>query len=198
MLVNSRNPLIRRNKDQKSGRRFCDRLGKARTIAELTKERLRRASRQAQRRSIPDWRGRHWLSRVQARHLNIAPGTKPEDLEATLFDHQDHLLEGRSEADVLYELLLKLGLDLCVPDRKQRSIEQGRHRRRRWCVGLPAENINAAEVKAWPIASPPGTKQLAPIRLPPACSRQPLPSDVAKTNMAAILQQHGIATVRSL
>ncbi|HFQ9655715.1 TPA: hypothetical protein ACHTMS_006710, partial [Pseudomonas aeruginosa] len=50
------------------------------------------------------------------------PADIEDEEEATLFDHQDHLLEGRSEADVLYELLLKLGLDLCVPIEK-RGIE---------------------------------------------------------------------------
>ncbi|MGL5934320.1 MAG: hypothetical protein ACRCZI_01705, partial [Cetobacterium sp.] len=38
-----------------------------------------------------------------------------ENLAQSLFDHQEHLVAGRSEHDVLYELLLKLGLDLCVP-----------------------------------------------------------------------------------
>ena len=37
------------------------------------------------------------------------------DLEQTLLDHTEHLVEGRSEEDVLYELLLKRGVDLTVP-----------------------------------------------------------------------------------
>jgi len=37
------------------------------------------------------------------------------DLEQTLLDHMEHLVEGRSEEDVLYELLLKRGVDLTVP-----------------------------------------------------------------------------------
>ncbi len=32
----------------------------------------------------------------------------------------DHLKTDRTEADILYELLLKLGLDLCVPIEKKR------------------------------------------------------------------------------
>ena len=38
-----------------------------------------------------------------------------DDLEQTLLDHEEHILTGRSEDDIVYELLLKLGLDLCVP-----------------------------------------------------------------------------------
>ena len=37
------------------------------------------------------------------------------DLEETLLDYQEHLIEGRTENDVLYELLLKRGVDLTLP-----------------------------------------------------------------------------------
>ena len=37
------------------------------------------------------------------------------DLENSLLKNAEHLVQGRKEQDVLYELLLKLGLDLCVP-----------------------------------------------------------------------------------
>src|SRR3546814_1519906 len=40
---------------------------------------------------------------------------EPSDLEGTLLANAEHLVAGRTEQDVLYELLLKLGLDLCVP-----------------------------------------------------------------------------------
>jgi adenine-specific DNA-methyltransferase len=39
----------------------------------------------------------------------------PANLENALFEGVEHLHDGRTEQDVLYELLLKLGLDLCVP-----------------------------------------------------------------------------------
>ena len=40
-----------------------------------------------------------------------------DDLEGTLLESIDHIKPDRSEEDILYELLLKLGLDLCVPHR---------------------------------------------------------------------------------
>jgi len=43
ILVQLPEPLDPANKDQKTAANFCDSLGKPRTIAELTKERLRRA-----------------------------------------------------------------------------------------------------------------------------------------------------------
>ena len=131
---------------------------------------------------------------------------KPDDLEATLFDHQDHLLEGRSESDVLYELLLKLGLDLCVSIEK-RSIEGlDVH-----AVGggvlfaclTPAISANDVEALAQGIAA--WHKELAPAGDTTCVFRDSAfqtaagaADDVAKTNLAAILEQHGIQNVRSL
>lgn len=126
--------------------------------------------------------------------------SKPDDLEASLFDHQDHLLEGRSEADVLYELLLKLGLDLCVPIEQRSIAGKAVH-----AVGggvllaCLSENINAAEVEALADGIAAWHQQLAPAGDTTCVFRDSaFEGDVAKTNMAAILQQHGIATVRSL
>ena len=48
-------------------------------------------------------------SNIQAWNLDSS------ELEETLLDHQEHLIEGRTENDVLYELLLKRGVDLAVP-----------------------------------------------------------------------------------
>lgn len=124
----------------------------------------------------------------------------PDDLEASLLDHQDHLLEGRSEADVLYELLLKLGLDLCVPI-EQRSI----HDKVVHAVGggvlltCLAEKINADGVEALAEGIVAWHQELAPSGDTTCVFRDSaFTNDVAKTNMAAILQQHGIANVRSL
>src|SRR5690606_38399214 len=38
-----------------------------------------------------------------------------DDLATSLFQHTEHVAPGRTEVDVLAELLLKLGVDLCVP-----------------------------------------------------------------------------------
>ena len=44
------------------------------------------------------------------------------DLEDSLLSHQEHLIEGRSEQDVLYELLLKRGIDLAVTNKKPKGL----------------------------------------------------------------------------
>ena len=110
------------------------------------------------------------------------------------------MLEGRSEADVLYELLLKLGLDLCVPIEK-RSIEGHDVHAVGGGVLLAclAEKITREQVESLAQGIIAWHKQLAPAGDTTCVFRDSaFADDVAKTNMAAILQQHGIATVRSL
>lgn len=173
-------------------------------IAEITKERLRRAGTKV-RADNPDWQGDTGFRVFKLDTSNIrAWNPKPEDLETTLFDHQDHLLEDRSEADVLYELLLKRGLDLCIPIEK-RSFESLDV----YAVGggvllaCLAKKITREQVEslaqgiiAWhqelAPAGPDGKESTCVFR------DSAFADDVAKTNLAAILEQHGIQNVRSL
>lgn len=204
VLVQLPEPLDVDNKDQKVAAEFCDQLGNPRTIAELTKERLRRAGAKV-KADNPEWRGDIGFRVFKLDTSNIrAWNPKPEDLEATLFDHQDHLLEGRSEADVLYELLLKLGLDLCVPIEK-RSIEGLDVHAVGGGVLLAclAEKITREQVEPLAQGIIAWHKELAPAG--PAGKESTcvfrdsaFADDVAKTNLAAILEQHGIQNVRSL
>lgn len=188
------------NKDQKVAAEFCDQLGKPRTIAELTKERLRRAGAKV-KADNPHFVGDKGFRAFKLDTSNIrAWNPKPGDLEATLFDHQDHLLEGRSEADVLYELLLKLGLDLCVPI-ERRSIEDLDVDAIGGGVLLVclAETITPEQLE--PLAEGIITwyKELATAGDTTCVFRDSaFADDVAKTNLTAILEQHGIQNVRSL
>jgi len=200
ILVQLPEPLEPEKKDQKVASDFCDQLGKPRNIAELTKERLRRAGAKV-KADNPDWRGDTGFRVFKLDTSNIrAWNPKPDDLEASVFDHQDHLLAGRSEQDVLYELLLKLGLDLCVPI-EQRSIQGFDVHAVGGGVLMAclAENIGAAEVEALASGIVAWHKELAPAGDTTCVFRDSaFADDVAKTNMAAILQQQGIANVRSL
>ena len=200
ILVQLPEPLDPDNKDQKTAANFCDQLGKPRSIAELTKERLRRAAAKV-KADNPLFAGDTGFRVFKLDHSNIrAWNPKPDNLEATLFDHQDHLLEGRSEADVLYELLLKLGLDLCVPI-EQRTIAG----REVHAVGggvlmaCLAEQITGEQVEPLAQGIIDWHKELAPAGDTTCVFRDSaFENDVAKTNLAAILEQHGIQNVRSL
>lgn len=112
----------------------------------------------------------------------------------------DHLVEGRTEQDLLYELLLKLGLDLCIPLQQQVIASKSVH-----AVGAGvllaclAESITSIEVEELAEGIVQWHKQLAPAGETTCVFRDSaFADDVAKTNMVAILQQHGIQNVRSL
>lgn len=186
--------------NQRVAAKFCDELGKPRNIAELTKERLRRAGTTV-KADNPRWQGDTGFRVFKLDTSNIrAWNPKPDDLEVTLFEHQDHLLEGRSEADVLYELLLKLGLDLCVPI-EQRNIETLHVHAIGGGVLLAclAETITREQVEALAQGIIGWHKELAPAGDTTCVFRDSaFADDVAKTNLAAILEQHGIQNVRSL
>lgn len=200
VLVQLPEPLSPENKDQKVASDFCDRLKRPRTIAEITKERIRKAAKKIQA-DAPMLEGDFGFRVFKLDTSNIrAWNPNPADLDQTLFDHQDHLLAGRSESDVIYELLLKLGIDLCVGI-ERRSV-QGKEIS---AVGSGvlmtclATSIAATEVEAVAQGIATWHKELAPAGDTTCVFRDSaFADDVAKTNMAAILQQNGIANVRSL
>jgi adenine-specific DNA-methyltransferase len=200
ILVQLPEPLDSGNRDQKSAADFCDKLGKPRNIAELTKERLRRAAAKV-KADNPMFAGDTGFRVFKLDHSNIrAWNPNPADLEASLFEHRDHLLEGRSEADVLYELLIKLGLDLCVPieqrtivGREVNSVGGG------VLMTCLAEQITREQVEPLAQGIIDWHKELAPAGDTTCVFRDSaFENDVAKTNLAAILEQHGIQNVRSL
>lgn len=200
ILVQLPEPLDPENKEQKTAAEFCDKLGKPRNIAELTKERLRRAAKKIKEEN-PNWQGDTGFRVFKLDTSNIhAWNPKPADLESELFAHQEHIVEGRSEADILYELLLKLGLDLCVPIEQRDIAGKTVH-----SVGAGvlmaclAPDIRADEVEALAQGIIAWHKELAPAGDTTCVFRDSaFADDVAKTNLAAILQQHGIKNVRSL
>ncbi|MBC7619019.1 MAG: site-specific DNA-methyltransferase [Candidatus Saccharibacteria bacterium] len=200
ILVQLPEPLDPSSKDQKAAAEFCQRINKPATIAELTKERLRRAAAKV-KTDNPMFVGDTGFRVFKLDHSNIrAWNPTPADLEQSLFDHQDHVLEGRTESDILYELLLKLGLDLCVPIEVREVAGMDVH-----AVGggvlmaclTPA--IVGADVDALATGIVVWQKELAPVG-DTTCVflDSAFADDVTKTNLAAILEQHGIQNVRSL
>jgi len=123
-----------------------------------------------------------------------------EDLARELFDHLDHVDSSRSDEDVLYELLLKLGLDLCVPiltepiaGKSVRAIGGG------VLMTCLDKAITVADAEPLALGIAAWRKALDPAGDVTCVFRDSaFENDVAKTNLAAILEQHGIAKVRSL
>ena len=188
------------NKDQAEAARFCDSIGRPRSIAEITKERIRRAGKAVKAEvdtADLDVGFRSFkldASNIRAWRPNV------EDVAQSLFDHSDHLDPNRDDADVLYELLIKLGLDLCVPMAQRKVAGKEVH-----SVGggvlmaCFAARIDAPEVEALAQGIVNWRNELAPAGDTTCVFRDSaFADDVAKTNMAAILEQNGIANVRSL
>jgi adenine-specific DNA-methyltransferase len=193
-------PLNPNDREQKTAADFCDKLGKPRTIAELTKERLRRAAKKIKDEN-PMFAGDTGFRVFKLDSSNIR-AWEPDrnNLEQTLLDHAEHLKEGRTELDVLYELLLKLGLDLCVPieaktiaGKAVQSIGGG------VLLACLATQITRDEVEPVAQGIVEWHKALAPAGDTTVVFRDSaFADDVAKTNLSAILNQHGLTNVRSL
>ena len=112
----------------------------------------------------------------------------------------DHIKPDRSEEDILYEILLKLGLDLCVPietrnivGKSIRSIGAGT------LITCLDERIFQKEVESLAHGIAEWHDEIAPAGDSTVVFRDSaFEDDVAKTNLAAILEQRGLGNVRSL
>jgi adenine-specific DNA-methyltransferase len=175
-------------------------LGRPADLAEITKERLRRAAAKVEpehERQSHDFGFRVF----KLDSSNIRPwDPHPEDLEATLFDSMDHLKSGRTEDDILFEVLLKLGLDLTVP-MEERTIAGMRVH----SIGggvlfvCLATEVRADDAEALAMGIVDWRDELDPTGEVSVVFRDSgFENDVAKSNVAAILEQHGVETVRSL
>ena len=200
LLVQLPEPLDPENKDQKTASDFCDRLKVGRSIVELTKERLRRSAKKVKEEN-PMFTGDTGFRVFKLASSNIrAWEADVANLENSLLKNAEHLVQGRKEQDVLYELLLKLGLDLCVPIQAKTIAGKSVHSIGDGALivcladGLTKDVIEplASGIVAWRAALAPAVDTRVVFK------DSGFADDIAKTNMAAILNQNGITDVRSL
>ena len=188
------------SRDYHAASEFCDRLNRPRSIAELTKERLRRAAakiKEGQRLFSGDLGFR--VFKLDSSNIRSWEANR-NDLEATLLDDVDHIKSNRTSDDLFYELLLKLGFDLCVPI-EARSI--GGHSVHSVGAGTLvvclAESIAFDEVEPLALGIADWYAELDPAGDTTVVFRDSaFADDVAKTNLTAILEQRGLVSVRSL
>ncbi len=200
ILVQLPEPLDLESKDQRTAAEFCDQLGRPHTIAELSKERLRLAGKTVKDEN-PLFAGSVGFRVFKLASSNIRAWEPDRDKVAeSLEDAVEHLKTDRSEADVLYEMLLKLGLDLCVPIEKRTIAGKDVH-----AIGggvllaCLAETLTRDDVEPVALSMVDWHKALAPAADTTCVFRDSaFADDVAKTNLAAILEQHGLVNVRSL
>ena len=123
-----------------------------------------------------------------------------DNLPKSLLDAAEHLKTDRTEQDILFELLLKLGLDLTVPIAQKTIAGKTVH-----SIGAGvllaclAPQIAADKVEPLALGIAAWHKEQAPTGESTVVFRDSaFADDVAKTNLTAILQQHGLENVRSL
>ncbi|MDH5508837.1 MAG: site-specific DNA-methyltransferase [Nitrospinota bacterium] len=183
----------------------CDEKSEAfkggyKTIADIGKERIRRVAAKI-KEETPLYQGDLGFKVFKLDSSNIQTWNPDrDDLEQTLLDHADHLVEGRSEEDVLYELLLKRGVDLTVPiEQKEVSGKAV------YSIGYGVlftcldTSISRDDVESLAQGIVAWHEELKPESDTQVVFRDSaFADDIAKTNMTAILEQNGIAHVRSL
>jgi len=205
LVVQLPEPLDPENKDQKLASDICCKLGKPFTIAELTKERLRRAGKKI-RKEHPLFAGDLGFRVFKLASSNIRAWEPVRtQLAETLQASVDHLKTDRTGQDILFELLLKLGLDLTVAmeSKKMAGISKQTHEVHSIGAGTMlvclSPSIPQADVEPLALGLVAWHKELKPAGETTVVFRDSaFADDVAKTNLTAILQQFGITNVRSL
>ena len=200
ILVQLPEPLSLSDKEQKFAASYCDKIGKPRTISELTKEHLRRhkGKLQGQEPSSKSDMGFRVFKLDSSNIRTWEPD--PDNLEQTLIDHVEHIREGRTGLDILYELLIKLGLDLCasietreIAGKSVHAVGDGK------LIACLVEEIGEEDVDqlATGILDWHGQMESADDTMV-VFRDSAFVSDVAKTNCTEALRQYGIKDVRSI
>jgi adenine-specific DNA-methyltransferase len=200
LLVQLPEKLDTDNASQKAAAQYCDKLRKPKTLAELTKSRLRKAAEQIStgdpNRAVDLGFRAFKLDSTNIREWDPSWKNIAESLEKSV----EHLKENRTERDILCELLLKLGLDLCVPIEEKKiaghdvqSVGSGT------LIVCLSEKVAKEDVEALAKGIIQWHKELKPAGETTIVFRDAaFPDDVAKANLTAILAQSGLETVRSL
>lgn len=129
VLVQLPEPFDPGNKDQMAAASFCDSIGRPRNIAEITSERVRRVIQKlneedADKLDLDDGKKQDRGFRVfklaesNFRTWEADQAKDVEGLARQLDLHMDHIREGRTADDLLYEILLKSGFSLTTSVKK--------------------------------------------------------------------------------
>jgi adenine-specific DNA-methyltransferase len=169
------------------------------TVSAVTKERLRKAGLSASQSAGKEFDAGFRCYKLATSNIR-AWAPKRDDIGESLFEHIENVAEDRSEDDVLCELILKLGLELCIPIAGRTVAGKSVH-----AIGggvlisCLSKSIAASEAEPLALGIVEWTQLLNPAGGITCVFRDSaFETDVAKTNLAAILEQHGIAKVRSL
>ncbi|MEP8451575.1 site-specific DNA-methyltransferase [Enterobacter bugandensis] len=200
ILVQLPETLSKSNKEDLSAIYFCEELDKPLYLSELTKERLRRAGNKVKAIN-PDWNGDTGFRVFKLDTSNIRPWeARAETLSEQLDAYVSPILEGRSEEDLLTELMLKRGIDLSVNieirqfDGLTVSCVDGGKLFTCFAKQIPASLVEELTkgIIDWHKSLKAG-KDTVCYFLDDAFE-----NNIAKTNLCAILEQHGLTNLHSL
>ena len=110
--------IDRDNKVDSEAAQMCDKLGVPRTIAELSKERIRRAGKQAlEGECHPDWNKDVGFRVLKIDSSNMADTfyTPDQTLQGDLLASIDNIKPDRTPEDLLFQVLIDWGVDLTYP-----------------------------------------------------------------------------------
>lgn len=165
------------------------------TIADISKERIRRSAIKI-KEDNPDYQGDLGFKVFKLDSTNIKPWELDFDMtEQDLEDQISNIKHGRKEEDVLYEVLLKYGLDLTLPIAEHSVVDH-----KVFDIGMGALMICLSDDITLDVVE--GIAKLKD-ELNPEIMRVVFKDvgfsdDVVKTNAVQILKQAGIEDVRSL
>lgn len=188
--------LYAEKKEHKPSIEFCEKNNLPYTIAEISKERIRRAAVKIKEQD-PQNQKDLGFKVFKLDSTNIKPWDVDFDtLDETFLEKMiGNIKPDRTERDVLYEVLLKYGLDLTLP-----IIEHSIAGYKVFDIGMGAliiclsDNISLEVVEG--IAKLKG--ELNPEIMRVVFKDSGFANDVVKTNAVQILKQAGIEDVRSL
>ena len=201
ILVQLQEAVSAKNREQRATAAFLTELGKPLSVSEVTKERLRRAASQIEA-SADDGVLDVGFRVLKLDSANIR-AWEPEQgkVKDALLDYVDHIKPGRNEDDLYFELLLKLGYDLCAPaeertiaGKRVTALQDGS------LMTCLAEAIGAEDVDelvdamaAWRDELPPAAEFEIVFRDSAFAE-----NELVKANVTELLRQHGITEVWSV
>ena len=189
------NDTEKKKKDNSEAIKFLTEQQLPFTIAEISKERIRRAAAKIKEEN-PEYNGDLGFKVFKLDSTNIKPWEVDFDMtERTLEDFISNIKTERREEDVLYEILLKYGLDLTLPITEHAIAGQ-----KVFDIGMGALIICLSDAIYLEVVE--GIAKLKD-ELNPEIMRvvfkdSGFKDDVVKTNAVQILKQAGIVDVRSL
>lgn len=166
------------------------------TITEIGKERIRRASKkiaEVNPDKVKELDLGFKVFKLDSSNIKGWDGN-PDNLEQSLFDSQDNIKTDRTEEDVLFEILLKYGLDLTLPI--EEKIIEGK---KVFNVGFGALFICLADGITNKVAEGIGAwKQETNPESCRAIFKDTGFTDVEKTNAVQTLKRFGIHEIKSI